>query len=526
MASKGHLSKFTAVFAGGTFISRVLGLVRDMVWLAMIPKEFLGPFLVAFSFPNMLRDIVGEGATNAALIPIFSESSEKESKEKFRETVMATMSAMFLLLLVISILGVILIPLFLPACLDFFSTVTDKELRAERTGMIVSLSMWMFPYVFFIGMTVFAMGPLFTVRHYGTPSWSPALLNVTIILCCWKVAPLLSSHAINPAYALVLGVWLGGIAQLVVQYRALAKYVGAWRPSFNLGHPAVRMMFLLLLPVIIGQSAGEVNKFVNRLFAAALGDDKVIALDTANRIIQLPFAVFGLAVAAAVLPESSRAAARDDFEDLRHTLIHGLQQTFFLVFPSVLGLICLREPIVRLLFERREFGPNDTYQTAAVVLLYALGLLSFVWVKVLVSGFYAVKNTKTPVIVASFCMLLNVLLNFAVVRPWGYQGLAISTTISYTLNFAVLYALLCARFGRLWDRTFLIALSRMTVAGTMMAVAAYGVHQRVLIHFPESRLFAVAIPIACACAVYAIFCHFLDVPDLRHFTGLLYKKRR
>ena len=524
MESGRQLSKFTAIFAGGTFVSRISGFIREMVWFALIPTQSIGPFLVAFKFPNMLRDLVGEGATNAAFIPVFSESIEKESKEAFRDLVSATMSAMLIVLGVLTVLGLLLLP-FLSQSMGFFGTVSAKAVAGQRIELIISLSLWTFPYLFFIGMTVFAMGPLFTVRHYATPSWSPALLNVAVILCCWKLAPLFVGRGIDPAYALVVGVWLGGIAQLVVQYMALAKYAGVWLPNFHLTHPAIPTMFLLLLPVLIGQSTGEVNKFVDTLFAAVLGDDKVKALTAANRLIQLPFSIFGLAVAAAVLPAASRAGARQDFEEIRYTLIHGLRQTFFLVFPSSVGLICLRGPIVRLLFERGNFTAVDTGQTATAVLLYGLGLLSFVWVKVLVSGFYAVKDTKTPVIVASASMVLNILLNFAMVKPLGYKGLAIATTISYTVNFAVLYALLCARFGSLWDREFAVALLRMIVAGSIMLAVAYGVNRRILLYFPTSRLYSVVIPIFCASAVYAVLCYFLDVPDLRSFLDVLRGKR-
>jgi len=517
-----QLSKFTAIFAAGTLFSRLLGFLRDIVWFATIPTASIGPFLVAFKLPNMLRDLIGEGASNAAFVPVFSESIVKESEEAYRDLVSAAMSAMLIVLGVLTVLGVLLLPLLLRV-MDTLSVLTSVNgVPDERIRHLATLACWTFPYIFFIGMAVFAMGPLFAVKHYLTPAWSPALLNIAIIGCC-----LAFRHRFaDPAYALVVGVWLGGIAQMLVQYIALSKYVGVWRPNFNLAHPAIRAIFWLLVPVLIGQAAGEVNKLVDTLFAAVLGDDKVKALFIANRLVQLPLSVFGIAVSVAILPAASRAGAREDFDEIRQTLIHGLRQTFFLVFPALLGLILLRAPLVRLLFERGEFSPIDTEQTATAVLFYAVGLIAFVWVKVLVSGFYAVKDTKTPVIVASTSMLLNILLNCVLVGPLGYKGLALATTISFTINFILLYVLLCDRFGNLWDKPFLEALLRMTIATVMMLAVAYGTHQRILLYLPASRFICVVVPVVCAVVVYGTLCHFLHVPDLYNFLSLLRRGQR
>lgn len=519
--SRRQLSKFTAIFAGGTLVSRISGLVRDIVWFASIPTASLGPFLVAFKFPNMLRDLVGEGASNAAFVPVFSESLEKDTQDDFRELVSAAMSAMLVVLALLTVLGVVLLP-FLMRGLDALSLFTEVNgVADERTEYLAKLACWTFPYLFFIGMAVFAMGPLFTVKHYATPSWSPALLNLALIGSCLALAGRIG----DPAHALILGVWLGGIAQMLVQYVALGKCTGVWRPNFHLWHPGIRRILWLLVPVLIGQATGEVNKLVDTLFAAVLGDDKVKALFTANRLIQLPLSVFGIAVAAAILPSLSRAGARKEFDEIRATLLHGLRQTFFLVFPALLGLIVMRRPIIALLFERGAFTATDTQQAGTALLFYAAGLLSFVWVKVLVAGFYAVQNTKTPVIVASGSMFLNILLNCVLVGPMGYKGLALATTLSFTVNCVLLYVLLSDRFGPLWDRSFFSALWRVAAAAVMMTAVAYGVHTRTALYFADDaildRALCVVVPIACAVLVYVILCAFLQVAELRVFLSLL-----
>lgn len=518
--SSRQLSRFAAIFAGGTMASRVLGLARDVIWLRLIPSGSLDAFLVAFKLPNMLRDLIGEGASNAAFIPTFSESLERDSDEAFRELVSAVMSAMLVMLAVLTVVGVIAAPLLLQG-LGSLERITGAEPPSTASiARMMTLARWTFPYLFFIGMTVFAMAPLFAVRHYVTPSWSPALLNVAIIACCLG----LRNHnwfAAEPAWALVVGVWLGGMAQLAAQYIALGKCTGVWRPNFKLGHPGIRAVFVLWVPVLLGQATGEVNKLVDLLFAASLEEGTVKVLFHANRLVQLPLSVFGMAVAAAVLPAVSRAGARGELGEIRVTLMRGLRQSFFLILPALFGLMLLHRPIVRLLFERGEFTPADTTRTGTALCYYTAGLLSFAWVKVSVSGFYAVRDTKTPVIVASVSMFVNILLNCVLVRSLGYRGLALATTISFTLNFALIYVLLCNRFGPLWDGAFLSTLSRIALAALMMSAVAYGVLVKTAQTFGGEtfggRLAQVGLPVAAAVVTYAVLCAIMKVEELNDF---------
>lgn len=522
--SRQERTKFTAIFASGTMVSRVLGLVRDVVWFHLIPTAALGPFLVAFRFPNMLRELIGEGAANAAFVPAFTETLEKEGKEEFRRFVSAAMSVMLILLVVLTFLGVLLLPLILKASDALHVVMQSETLSQENMAHTINLAQWVFPYLFFIGMAVFAMGPLFTIKHYATPSWSPALLNIAFIACCIA----LINTVTEPAYALVAGVWLGGIAQMIVNYAALAKHTGVRSPNFQLNHPGIPTVFWLLVPVVLGQATSEVNKLVDALFAFQLGPHAVKALYAGNRLVQLPLSLFGLAVAAAMLPAASRAAARDDHQEVRRTVMEGLLQSFFLVFPAMLGLIALRVPIMRLLFERGEFSPNDTAMAATALGFYGAGLLSFAWVRISVTGFYAIQNTKTPAIVASLSMLLNIVLNFALVGPLGYKGLALATTISFTVNFLGVYLLLCRKFGKLWDRPFLTELGKIAIASILMtgvAVAVWKMVGNIDVGPPfVAPLLAVLIPIGAGLVFYLGVCKLMAVRELRHFTSLIGSK--
>ena len=505
-------------------VSRVLGLCRDIAVTALIPGASRDAFIVAFRFPNMLRDLVGEGASNAAFVPVLSETIENESEDAFRELMSALMSALIVILGVLTVLGFAFVP-HLFGLFGLLGRVTgETAVTSEDVALMRSLARWTFPYIFFIGMTVFAMGPLFIKKHYSTPSWSPALLNLSLIAACLT----LRGHFADPAWALVVGVWIGGVAQLLVQYRALARHTGAWRPNFHLRHPGIRKALWLLAPVLIGQAAGEVNKLVDTLFAARLGGGSVTALFYANRLVQLPLSVFGIAIAAAILPTISRAAARHDLGQVRTDLMLGFRQCLFLIAPALAVLIALRTPIVSLLFQRGAFDAADTERTAAALLFYAGGLICFAWVKVAVAGFYAVQDTKTPVIVASLSMGLNILLNIALVGSLRFRGLALATTISYSVNFVLLYILLCRRFGTLWDTAFVSSMLRTILAAAGAAVVLVLASSYVTGSIPAAgilaRLANVLIPLTAAALSYLMFCALLRVPELSVFLSLVRKR--
>lgn len=524
MSSAAEHSRFASIFAAGTLLSRVLGLVRDQIWMALLPSASRDAFILAFKFPNMLREIIGEGASNAAFIPTFAESLEKESHEEFQRLVSAVMSAMLVLLGLLTVGGIAILPTIIES-ITFLDTFTRAPaVSPEKLELVSSLSMWTFPYLFFICMSVFCMAPLFTLKHYTTPSWSPALLNVAFI-----VSVLLFRDAFaEPAYALVLGAWLGGTAQLVVQYIALAKVSGVRFPNFQLAHPGIRKVLFLLIPVLIGQSAGEVNRLVDALFAYSLEEGTVSSLFIANRLLQLPLSIFGVATSIAILPALSRLHSKKDVEGLQTTLRQGLRQSFYFIMPAMVGLFILGQPVISLLFEWGEFDSIETARAASALACYAGGLLAFAWVKVLVTGFYAMQDTRSPVIIAFCAMLLNILLNFALIGPLGYRGLAISTTISYSINCLVLYFLLHHRIGNLWNREYVETLIRIITATIFMGAVTYGTWMLSARWFDEATLIGrgliAFLPIGASVVAYATLSKALAIPEFEHFLEGL--KRR
>jgi len=519
-------SRFAVIFASGTMLSRVLGLVREMVLMAWIPTAAMDAFLLAFKFPNMLRDMLGEGATNAAFVPIISEHREKNSEAEVRELTGALLSAMLLVFGVITLVGILAMPA-VPWVLDAIRPLTGGDLKdAEQMRTAVSMMQWTFPYLLFIGLTVFAMAPLFAARKYGTASWSPVLLNITMIFSCvafYNFFP-------NPAWALVVGVWMGGIAQLVVMFYAMRKYCGVWLPNMKLRHPGVKQAFWLLLPVILGQAAGEVNKLVDSFFAYSMEEGVVVAMYCANRLVQLPLAIFGTATAIAILPDLARANAQKDNAHIRTILIEGYRRMCFLMLPSTVGLLVLGGPIVRMIFERGEFSAMDTERTTNAMFYCTLGLMAFASVKVGIQGFYAVQNTRTPVIIASASMVLNILFIFILVGPMGYQGLALATTISYSINAFFIYMLLCKRFGALWNAASLRAFTWMLLASALMGGFAYGTQNYLAQALGDGGFVMQSIPTLTAMVVgalvYGAVSKACGLEEMHHVMNMLGRLRR
>ncbi len=522
--STSKTSRFAAIFAGGTLLSRVLGLVRNIVLAKFIPGASLDMFLLAFKLPNMLRDMLGEGAVNAAFVPVLSEEKETGDKESFRRLASACFAAMLLVFLAITLAAILLIP-FVPALMEWLRPLSGAEPKdVEYLATTVLMMQWTFPYLVFIGLAAFAMAPLFVVGHYSTPSWSPALLNIALIVTCVG----LYRYFEEPSWALILGIWLGGLGQFAVLYWAMYRYTGVTLPSFQLRHPGVRRAFLLLGPIIAGQAAGEVNKLVDGFFAYSVG--AVSTLFFANQLVQLPLSVFGIAVSVAILPSLSRAGARGDKVYIGKALQNGWSQTAFLIFPAMLGLMVLAEPIVRLVYERGEFSTENTRDTATALCYYAAGLWAFAWVKISVQGFFAIQNTKTPVIIASGSMIMNIILNILLIGPMGFRGLALATTLSFTMNFLVLFWLLCRYYGPLYGNAeFLGSILRISGVSIFMAAGVYAVRYILTTYFSTvyftHNFLLVVLPIGIGVGMYLALSWWTGSPELRAFQTALWRRK-
>ncbi|MEE8317382.1 MAG: murein biosynthesis integral membrane protein MurJ, partial [Candidatus Omnitrophota bacterium] len=437
--SKKHILKSAGIIGSATVISRILGFLRDILIAKFFgTARYAQAFVVAFRIPNMLRDLIGEGATNAALVPVLSEYSETKKKEEFWHLANVLLNTILIVLTGMTLLGVVFAPVIVRLIAPGF--IAD----AEKLRITIYLTRFMFPYILLVGLLAYSMGILNSLKHFSAPAFAPAILNLSIIICA-----LLRQGSVT---ALATGVLIGGVIQLCVQIPVL--FAKGFRFNFRgrLYHPAVKKIGVLLIPRILGSCVYQISIFVNTMLASLsqiVGAGGVAALYYANRIFQFPLAIFGIAIAQAALPTMSRQALESGLDRLKETLSFSLRAVNFVMLPASLGLMVLSRPITSALFERGMFDHYSTSITAHALMFYSIGLFSYAGIKMLVSCFYSLKDTRTPVKIASLSLVLNILLGITLMFPLKISGLALATSVSGTFNFFLLFFALRKKIGGL-----------------------------------------------------------------------------
>ncbi|HDH53054.1 MAG TPA: murein biosynthesis integral membrane protein MurJ [Nitrospirae bacterium] len=461
--SKKHILKSAGIIGSATVVSRVLGFVRDVLIARFFGTgRYAQAFVVAFRIPNMLRDLIGEGATNAAFVPVLSEYYQRRKREEFWHLANVLLNVMLIVLAVVTFLGVAFAPLIVRLIAPGF--IADPE----KLRITIYLTRFIFPYILLVGLLAYSMGILNSLKHFSAPAFAPAILNLTII-----IGLLLRQGNIS---ALASSILIGGVIQLAVQIPVL--YSKGFRFNFASGifHPSVRRIEILLLPRILGSCVYQINIFVNTMLASLgriVGEGGVAALYYANRIFQFPLAIFGIALAQAVLPTMSREALESGLEKLRETLSFSLRAVNFIMVPASFGLMVMAGPITSTLFERGMFGSYSTSITSNALVFYSIGLFSYAGIKILVSCFYSLKDTVTPVKTASASLLLNILLGVIFMFPLKISGLALATSISGSFNFFMLFYILNKKIGSLGGRRIFSSFVKVFMASLVMACIVY-----------------------------------------------------
>jgi len=451
--------KSTSVLSAGTLSSRILGFFRDVILAKLLGTGLRADaFFVALKIPNLFRDLVGEGATNAAVVPVMSEYLQRKEREEFWRFVGVVLALALIVLSLITIIGVICAPLIVRAIAPGFMADPPKLILAIR------LTKWMFPYLIFIGLTAYCMGILFTFRSFWVPAFSPCLLNISII-----ASALIASRTMDePVFGLAVGVLVGGVLQLLAQFRPLAKTGMKLIRPVSLKHPGAQKIGRLLVPRMLGSGVYQLTVLIDTFCASLamiVGQGGISAIYYANRIIQLPMGVFSIAMASAVLPSLSGHANKNDTASIRKTVAFSLENIFFVMCPTMVFILLLSEPIIRILFQRGEFGDYSTSITSFALSFYALGLFSFGGIKILVTAFHALQDTKTPVKVAAVCLTINAALNFILMFPLKIGGIALASAIAGTIDFLALYAILNKRLGSMHP-DLLVYFCKVACAGT------------------------------------------------------------
>jgi putative peptidoglycan lipid II flippase len=444
-----------------TLLSRVLGFVRDMVVaLAFGAGPVTDAFFVAYRIPNMLRRLLGEGALSTAVVPVFSDYSANRSREEFVVMLRAVLAAALVALGVTVVLGVLTAPWLLAIIAPGFTA------DPAQASLAILLTRVMFPYLLLVGLAALAMGVLNIHGRFFASALGPAVLNVAMIGAVLGLA----SRVQPPVLALAVGVLVGGAGQLAVQLPSLRRCGVLVGPATSLRHPALGRIVRLLLPAVFGLAAVQVTVFVNTLLASLLQAGSISFLYYADRVMEFPLGVFGIALATASLPVMSRQAAEGDTRGLAATLNFALRLALHISVPATVGLVILRVPITRVLFERGQFSAADTAATAQALAWYALGLVGFAGTRIAAQAFYAVGAPGTAVRVGAVSVVANLVAAVTLMEPLGHGGLALASSVGGFVNLGLLVMAARRRFGRLGGRALLASLGRTAAASAVLAL--------------------------------------------------------
>ncbi len=389
MDEKRRVTRATGVIGSATFFSRIFGYIRDMVLASFLGAAMVSDaFFLAFTIPNLLRRLFAEGSLTIAFVPVFTDQLENKGREEAFAMARSAMRMLSVILLAVVLAGVLFSPVIVR--LIGWGWAVDQP---DKFALTVNLTRIMFPYVFFICLVALCMGILNALGHFAAPALAPVLLNLAMIGALVGVS-LLSADSLLRVRVLAWGVLAGGLMQLLLQVPFLIKAGLRFWEKASLYHPALKKVALLMLPAVFGAAVYQVNILVGRMLATMLPEGSVTYLYYADRLVQFPLGVFAISGAMAVLPSMSRQAAAKDYEAVVDTFGYSLKLIFFISLPAMTGLIVLREPVVALLFQHGRFGGEAVRMTAYALLLYAVGLWAVSGVRIVVSVFYALSDTK------------------------------------------------------------------------------------------------------------------------------------
>jgi len=425
-----NLLRILATVSSLTMVSRVLGYVRDFFIARVFGAGLLtDAFFVAFKLPNLLRRLFAEGAFSQAFVPILAEHKNKTTLEETRSLIDAIATVLFLALVLAAALGVAAAPLIV------YLTAPGFADEPEKFAVTVQLLRITFPYIVFISLVALSAGILNTWNRFAVPAITPALLNVAFIVG----AAFFAGYFEPPVLVLAWAVFAGGLLQLAFQVPFLLKMKLMPRWRLDLSHPGVRRVLLLMAPAAFGVSVSQVSLVLNQIFASFLPTGSVSWLYYADRLMELPAGVLGVALGTILLPSLSKYHSTADTAEYSRLLDWGLRVTVLLAVPSAVALAVLALPLVAMLFQYGRFGAEDAWMTRQALVAYSIGLVGIILVKILAPGFYARQNVATPVKIGLVTLVATQLMNLALVGPLRHAGLALAIGLGACLNALLLF---------------------------------------------------------------------------------------
>ena len=526
MTEKKQILKSASIISLVTIVSRVFGYIRDQrIALLFGTTEASVAYQLAFRIPNLFRRLVAEGAMTASFIPVFAGYMREKDKEELWDFANKLFWTLALVVAAITVLGMV----FSPFVIHIFTSDVGS---AGGLDLAVELNRIIFPYLFSVALAALAMGILNCFHVFGLPAATPIFWNMASILfsiaAVWK-------YFKNPATSLAVGVLVGGVLQFLIQVPLLVQKGMKFNFGVSFSHPGIRNVARLMIPRLFGIGVAQINLLVDTRFATAsiMPKGSLTALYYSDRVMELVLGGYAIAVATAILPMMSQQAAANDYSGLKKTLAFSVRLVAFITIPAMLGLMILREPIIRVLFQHGLFVAESTKLTARALLYYAIALPGLATVKLVVPAFYSTKDTKTPVVVAAISMVLNVILNMVFLEFFFKRvqngGPALATALACYFDFFALIFIFRVRYGPMGIREILKSFSKIFLCSAIMAAACwFGLrYTEATVHSGQAVQVSVFLGlIGGATALYLALAWIFRCSEIEEIYGIATRRRR
>lgn len=469
--SSPSVARSAAIMGIATLFSRIAGLVREQTFAYLFGAgKWTDAFNVAFKIPNLLRDLFAEGAMSSAFVPTFNGILQKEGKEKAFRLTNLTLSAILIIVGLITFVGIALSPYIVQVLAPQFIE------NPEKFAVTVTMTRIMFPFLLVISWAAISMGMLNSLGEFFVPSVAPVALNLSMILSGWLICPIAVKFDMPAITGMAIGAMLGGVLQFAVQLPSLMKKGWKFFWCLDFKDPGIKKIGKLLIPGTVGLAATQINVAVNTILATSQGDGAVSWINYAFRIMQLPIGIFGVAVAQATLPIISRQAAAKDKTAMTQTLASSIRLSAFINLWACAALIALAKPVIRIIYQHGRFSVADTIATSQVLATYSIGLVFYALIKILGPAFYALDDTKVPVKASIISIAVSIILSLSLIKPLGYIALPLSSSVAAIINTAFLFYMLQKRLGGFGKYSLIPSIAKILIATSVSGIAAYFVY--------------------------------------------------
>ena len=501
-------------------ISRILGFVRDISVSSMFGISWQADaYTAAFTIPDLIYFALVGGGLSSAFIPVFSSYLATDQDEDAHVMASTILNIVAIASMVLIAIGMVFTPQLIDIMVEF-----KHENAAEATALTIVLTRLMFAQCFFMCLAGISQGILQCYKEFTVPALGAVVYNIAIIV----IGILLAQHIGIAGFT--IGVVVGAALNLLLQIRSMRQYGFSYKLTLNLRHPGVKKFFLLFLPVVLGLSMNELNLLVSQRLASGLGGGVVYALKQAQRIMMLPVGIFAAAIGLSVFPTMTSHVARGEMKEYKQNLTMGLRTVIFITLPASVGLIALSHPVVRAMYQQGAVTTVQIELVSVILVYYCIGVVGYGAQQILNRGFYAVQDTKSPVLINVFVLLFNIIISIILVGPFTYRGLAMAYSLSGLLSMLVLGVALRFKIGQYGGKALVKSALQSIIASAVMGLAVYfvanGLEQMLDLSSKLMQVLQVGIGITAGVLVYAAMAIVMRMEEAQQVLRIVKRKLR